>query len=191
MIVTIHQPDFVPWYPLFKKINSSDLFVILTQCQFEKNGRQNRFFYNERWHTMSVNKGLESIYLKKYVNPEEDWYKIKENLKDKRSILDQYDAYVSSNLAKMNTDIIIKTMSLLDIKTDVDFDFTTNLKGTDRLVEICKSKGASTYLSGPSGSSYLDLEKFKDAGIKVEFFESQDTEKIHTLDFLNNEISKN
>lgn len=140
---------------------------------------------------MSVNKGLESIYLKKYANPEEDWHKIKENLKNKRSILDQYDSYVSSNLVKMNTDIIIKTMSLLDIKTDIDFDFTTNLKGTDRLVEICKSKGASTYLSGPSGRSYLDLEKFKDAGIKVEFFESQDTEKIHTLDFLNREISKN
>jgi len=28
MIVTIHQPNFVPWYPFFQKIEQVDVFVV-------------------------------------------------------------------------------------------------------------------------------------------------------------------
>ena len=58
MIVAIHQPNFMPWYPFFQKIAAADTFVVLTHCQFEKNNYQNRFNQRERWHTLSVNKAL-------------------------------------------------------------------------------------------------------------------------------------
>ena len=47
MRVSIHQPNFVPWYPFFQKIKEVDKFIILKECQFEKNGYQNRFNFNE------------------------------------------------------------------------------------------------------------------------------------------------
>ncbi len=56
MIISIHQPNFMPWNPFFEKIQQSDMFVCLTQCQFEKNGYQNRFNFNDKWYTMSVKK---------------------------------------------------------------------------------------------------------------------------------------
>ena len=59
MRISIHQPNFVPWYPFFQKIKEVDVFVILKECQFEKNGYQNRFNFNNKWYTMSVKKGLE------------------------------------------------------------------------------------------------------------------------------------
>ena len=40
MRISIHQPNFVPWYPFFQKIQQCDKFIILTHCQFEKNGYQ-------------------------------------------------------------------------------------------------------------------------------------------------------
>ena len=43
MTITIHQPNFMPWYPFFEKIQQADIFVLLGHCQFEKNGFQNRF----------------------------------------------------------------------------------------------------------------------------------------------------
>ena len=40
MRVAIHQPNFFPWYPYFEKILRADIFVILQNCQFEKNNFQ-------------------------------------------------------------------------------------------------------------------------------------------------------
>ena len=59
MKIAIHQPNFMPWYPFFQKVESADIFVILSNCQFEKNNFQNRFNIDDRWYTMSTNKGLE------------------------------------------------------------------------------------------------------------------------------------
>ena len=38
---------------------------------------------------------------------------------------------------------------------------------TGRLIDICKILGADTYLAGRDGAKYMDLERFKDSGIKV------------------------
>ena len=42
MIVGIHQPQYIPWIPYFSKIVQSDIFVLLDDVQFQKNGLQNR-----------------------------------------------------------------------------------------------------------------------------------------------------
>jgi hypothetical protein len=42
---------------------------------------------------------------------------------------------------------------------------------TDRLVDICKSVGADTYLSGRDGAGYMDLDKFQANDINVVFQE--------------------
>ena len=100
MRIAIHQPNFLPWYPFFQKIKEVDRFVILKECQFEKNNYQNRFNFNDRWHTMSVNKGLEPIIEKTYLNPENDWNKIKVNLFEYENTLNLFDGCVSDNLFK-------------------------------------------------------------------------------------------
>ena len=175
MIVSIHQPNFIPWYPFFQKIEESDVFVLLGHCQFEKNNFQNRFNLNDKWHTMSVNKGLEPITDKKYLNPEKDWNKIKANLKQYCHILDELDECISDNLFETNVSIIRKLCSILDIKTEIVLDYPTDLKSTERLVDICKHYGATKYLSGPSGKKYLDLSAFP-SNIEVEY-QSEQTKK--------------
>ena len=42
MIVSIHQPQYMPWLPYFSKIASADTFVFLDKVQFQKNGLHNR-----------------------------------------------------------------------------------------------------------------------------------------------------
>ena len=42
MIVSIHQPQYIPWLPYFKKIDNSDIFILLDNVNFQKNGLQNR-----------------------------------------------------------------------------------------------------------------------------------------------------
>ena len=40
---------------------------------------------------------------------------------------------------------------------------------TQRLLEICKARGATHYVSGPAARNYLDLNVFRAAGIAVYF----------------------
>ena len=42
MLVSIHQPHYLPWLRYLDKIARSDLFILLDDVQYEKNGFQNR-----------------------------------------------------------------------------------------------------------------------------------------------------
>ena len=42
MIVTIHQPEHLPYFGFLDKVNKSDIFVILDDVDFNKNNFQNR-----------------------------------------------------------------------------------------------------------------------------------------------------
>tara|TARA_B100000287_G_scaffold253138_1_gene237836 strand:- start:6608 stop:7165 length:558 start_codon:yes stop_codon:yes gene_type:complete len=184
MVISIHQPNFLPWYPYFQKIKSVDKFVILTECQYTKNGFTNRFNFNDKWNTMSVNKGLELIKDKMYLSPVKDWNKIKVNLKDYKNILDKFDDCISDSLMDTNICIIKKMCKLLKIDTEIVFDYSTDLLSTDRLVDICKHYGASTYLSGNGGRNYLDTSQFGD----IEVMFQTDMIKKHSLEMVDSEL---
>jgi hypothetical protein len=188
MIITIHQPNFFPYYPFFQKMEDSDIFVILTYCQFEKNNFQNRFNKIDKWYTMSVNKGLDPIYTKTYLNPEKDWKRIKDMLPEYKDILTQFDDCLDSNLSKMNSNIIVKIKYILGLKTKIVFDYPTGLKGTERLVDICVKNGATTYISGISGSKYLDTKQFTDNDISLLFQNETKMVKKPIIDILKNKF---
>ncbi len=61
----------------------------------------------------------------------------------------------------------------LDIKTPMIFASSLNVEGSksNLLAGICKNLKASSYLSGPSGKDYLEINLFEREGIKVEFFQ--------------------
>jgi hypothetical protein len=50
-------------------------------------------------------------------------------------------------------------------------DYAVGDDRSGRLVDICRALGAGTYLSGPSARSYLDVGRFRDVGIEVEFMD--------------------
>ena len=173
MKISIHQPNFMPWYPFFEKIEQADRFIILSHCQFEKNNFQNRFFFEDFWQTLSVKKGMDDIVYKQYNNVQYDWQKIKKRLFKYRYILDKFDDCIVDSLFVTNTNIILKICKILDIKTDIVMDYPSSFDKTQRLLELCKFYGASTYLSGPSGKKYLDEKIFTENNINIEYFHSE------------------
>jgi hypothetical protein len=182
MICTIHQPNFFPWYPFFQKMQQADVFVLLTDCQYEKNGYQNRFRLGERWHTMSVNSGLEPIRNKRYVNWHKDWRKIKANVG--MYDLSWADDYICEDLVDTNYLIILALRERLKIRTPVFIDTATGKTATERLISICELHNCDQYLSGVSGCNYLDMELFKKKGIEVLFQKEADMVKKHSLEVL-------
>jgi len=176
--IAIHQPNFMPWGPFFEKMMRCDIFVLLYHCQFEKNNYQNRFFMDDHWYTMSVSKKTEMIIEKKYLNPFEDWQKILRKLPQYDYFLSRLTQDIDDQLWATNTRIIKRIADFLNIHTVIVNDYMTSLTGTDRLVDICKTYEADTYLSGPSGKEYLDISKFEKEGIQVKFHENKIKEPI-------------
>ena len=184
MTITIHQPNFMPWMPYFEKVEQADVFIILNHCQFRKNNFQNRFNIGDKWYTLGVGKGNDPIVEKKYTNPQEDWETIKRRLPQYSDILGKFDNCISESLWKTNNKIIKFIINKLKISSHVETDYPTEKKQSARLLDICKKFSATTYLSGPSGRNYLDLNLFRRENIKVVFPDGSQSVKKPILECL-------
>jgi hypothetical protein len=143
MKIGIHQPNLVPWLPFFYKMQQSEVFVVMINCQFEKNGFQNRFNIDEDWITKPVVGGSCSIKEKFYTD--------------------------GNKLIDVNMPLIIGFAKLLSINTSkIHFDFETESKGTQRIIDICKRFDCDEYLTNPDATNkYLDEKQMNDSGIEV------------------------
>lgn len=179
-IISIHQPNFCPYHGFFQKMDQSDFFVLLTECQFEKNGYQNRFNHENKWYTMSINQSLSPIKEKVYANPESDWKKIVTVF----PVLNKLSVLPLNNMVLMNYQIIKDSAEILGIKTPISFDFPTEKKSTERLIEIVKNAGGTHYLSGLSGSKYMDMKLWELAEIDVIFQDEKTISKKSLIQIL-------
>ena len=192
MIITIHQPEHMPWLGFFNKIYNADLFVVLDTVQYEKNYFQNRNQIIQKesstgkaWLTVPVKKGNHADLISekqiamspkdraKYLNLIENSY-IKYPFftsiyKDIKDILLQYTGL----LRDLNVALIKYLLGVLDIKTPLVLASSLGLDeykpGGSINYDICEYLNASTYLSGPSGRDYLDETPFNNKDIKVDY----------------------
>lgn len=76
-------------------------------------------------------------------------------------------------LADLNTAVVELLSGWLDIRCRVVRSSTLSVNGasTERLVNLCKTLKADTYLSGSGGKGYLEEPLFKEAGIALEYQE--------------------
>ena len=179
MIISCHQPNFMPWNPFFEKVEQSDLFVLLENVQYARHQFQNRFLYNGKWMTMPVENGnlTDKIKNKRYVDPENSWSKIKGQIN--APVLEEFDTLISESLSETNISIIEAIALKLMIKTRIVRDTQhIELDRSKKLLSICIQHGATQYLSGSSGKKYLDEQLFLDNGIKVSYFQAQDNSSI-------------
>lgn len=184
--VTIHQPEHLPYLGFFSKINNADELVILDSVNYKKNYFQNR---NQiigangvQYITVPVTHTNGAINLvqidfkhwrrtkKKNLNTIKQAYGKCEYFDDFYPQLAEVYSKDHIYLSEMNIDLIRLVFKYLQI--NVPFIRSSIIKAsgakTDLLVDICKKRNATSYLSGPSGKDYLELRKFGD--IKVSFF---------------------
>jgi len=186
MILSVHQPQYLPWLGYFDKIAKSDCFVFLDCVQYKKREFQNRNKIRTRdgwiWLTVPViskskgfqlinevlinnsigwqNKHLKSIICcyknAKYFNEHIGFF---ENIYNKK-----FEKLIDINLA-----IIYYLLEQFSIKTKIFFESSLSIstKKTQRIIDICKKLNADTYLSGIGGKDYLDEELFEKENIKL------------------------
>lgn len=186
MRVSIHQPQYLPWYPYFQKIITSDLFIFLDTVDFQKNGLQNRnrILTNSgpAWLTVPVKQKLGQKIIDTKISTVSNWkekhmktlsfnYGKLENFKDYHSSLWHVYANSGDSLAELNIALTSQILKLMNITTPTIKSSNLDSSGvsTELIVKLCKQVGATTYVSGIGGKNYLDQTLFSSSGIHLEF----------------------
>jgi len=187
MILSIHQPNFIPWIGYFYKIYKSDVFVILDDVQFTKNSFINRNKIKtpqgDLWLTLPVvqsGKFGQTITDCEVFNRDIIIKKIGKtvtaNYAKAPFFSNYYNRFLNAiesagnNLASININLITLMLEIMEIDTKVvNSSSLANIHGesTDRLVSICSELDANQYLSGFGGQKYQEEELFNSKGIEI------------------------
>ncbi|MDO5285227.1 MAG: WbqC family protein [Actinomycetia bacterium] len=185
MIVTIHQPNFAPWTGFFDKMRQADVFVLLDTVPFSKGSYGNRVqIQGGTWLTVPVlTKGRSGqLTCDVETNETRPWrsdhlktiqsrYARAPHLADVLSLLEATYEAQQTRLADLCCDLLQRTVDYLGWSTPLVRASTLAARGSSGqlLADIVAELGGDTYLSGPSGRTYLDESLFTGRGIGVSY----------------------
>ena len=187
MILSIHQPQYLPWLGYFEKIDRSDIFVFLDNVQFKKNEWQNRNRIKTatgiQWLTVPIIHKFPQKIVDVKINNTVPWERKHLNaFSTNYSKAPFYDEHIPffqeifsrewERLVDINIyaiEYISKALGLGDKHFVKASEFDLKEGNTERLVDICKKMGGDVYLSGKDGAKYLDISLFEKENIEVIF----------------------
>jgi hypothetical protein len=188
MIISVHQPQYIPWLGYFDKIAKSDGFVFLDQVQYKHREFQNRNKIRTKdgwiWLTVPVvSKGLgrqkicdvridnELEWQKKTWGSLQNCYNRAPFFKEHAGFFEEVYTRRWERLIDLNIHITEYLLAQLKIITPLYYEskLGTACQSTDRIIELCKKLRADTYFSGVGGKGYLEEEKFTREHITLEY----------------------
>ena len=188
MILTAHQPSYLPWCGLFAKIAMADTFVLFDDVQYCPKDYQNRnkiwTSHGASWLTVPVLHSRNIKIKDVEINNTLPWAR-----KHWRSIEQSYHKapYFSvflentlyarpwSKLVDLNEWVLHYLLGALDINVKFLKASDYHFHGTksELVLDMCKQLGADTYIFGALGRDYAGGAAFKKAGIEVIFQDYQ------------------
>ena len=194
MIYSGHQISFIPWIGYWKKINDSDFFDLSIYEQFTKSTwiHYTQIGNNDnlvKWKLPVEREFIDHSYKYKITDIKvlpgfadsmlKQFYDVHHNDKYFEFIYPLLEKWLKEvqyvdKLWLINLILTEKIYNLLQLNTKMAIlpNFDDKDDATTKIVKQTESIKCDKYLSGPHGINYLDLNKFKEKNIQVEF---QDT----------------
>jgi hypothetical protein len=188
MILSVHQPQYLPWLGYFHKIANCDSFVFLDDVQFKKREFQNRNKIKTPsgplWLTVPVaTKGhFDQLIKDVRINNEENWaaehYKSIEHNYHRSPHFIEHEEFFRKLYEKkwdflidISMELIRYMLSYLKIETPAKYssEFQVKSFSTQRIIDLCRCTGSGAYLSGSGGRDYMDMALFDRNNIAVMF----------------------
>lgn len=197
--VAILQSSYVPWKGYFDLMGAADEFVLYDDVQYTRRDWRNRNRLKSpagvRWLTIPVQvKGryLQRIDETLVADPEwaarhlatlVAWYGRAPCFARYRPLLEElYLGSDERHLSHVNRRFLEALRDELGIATPLRWSSEYVAPGepdgrtayaeehrTERLLDICRAAGADRYLSGPAAQAYLEVERFHEHGIEVQW----------------------
>lgn len=190
MIVSIHQPNYLPWLGFFDKIKSSDIFVVFDNVQFPRGkkhfGHRNKIKTNngdiwltvpligksklKNFNTISIN--YENEWVQKHLNLIKNFYKKTPYFFKYYENLENILTKTYNSLHELNTNLILFFLKELEISTEILFCSEIcpkKIGGANRISYILKELEATNYISGtgPGSLRYIDEQEFINNNINL------------------------
>ncbi len=187
MILAAHQPQYLPWLGYFAKLAQVDIFVLLDTVQFKKNEWQNRNRIRgaggSQWLTVPVRhrfpQRIHEVeiagdrWARKHRATLEQSYARFPFLKQEADLLEALYAPRWGSLVDLNVACVRLLAARFGITTPIrlssEIDELEDTQADERLIGLCRRLGAEVYLAGAGGQDYMDLERWRAAGIRVHF----------------------
>lgn len=191
MKLAIMQPYFFPYLGYWQLINAVDEFIIYNNVAYIKNGwiNRNSILIQDKPHLITL--PLQNASSFKSIN-EIDILNNKKNItnaiktinmayskapyfKDVFDIITNiFDNYSQNKIDIFNYNVILKINKYLNINTKITLaselkEINTNLKGQDKILEICKNLNAKQYINAIGGQDLYDKETFAKNNIQLNF----------------------
>jgi hypothetical protein len=192
-IVTMHQPNYLPWIGLFSKVAQSDCFILNDCVQYTADSvaNRNRIRTNAGWCylTIPISRSKYTSKILDVTLPENrswmdiHWKTIYQNYVKTRFLMEHKEFFEKlyqkdfKYLWQVNENIVLYLLDHFNIRVEIlrasQLGIDPNLHKTDLIIACLKSAGADIYLSGPSGRNYLEFDKFPQNKIDLKFFKFQ------------------
>jgi hypothetical protein len=179
MVISVHQPQYIPWLGYFEKIARSDMFVFLDNVQYKEREFQNRnrIRTDKGWMWLTVpvitSEGGRIRMSDVQIDNTMPWQRkhlgsIKTSYASAPYFNEYYPFFEETlkkqwlKLSDLNVHIVRFIMEKLAITTPTVFESELDVltAKTERIIDICKKSNADTYLSGVGAKDYLDESLF-------------------------------
>jgi hypothetical protein len=187
------QPYFFPYLGYYQLVASVDKFIVYDDVAFIKQGwiSRNRILVGGKAHTFSVNlKSASSFRLIKdtelhdrlFPTWKTKFYRTIECAYRKapyyaiafrliESVLEHDHKYVSK-LAVESIKVVCKYLGIETEIVESSQKYNNQfIKGQERVIDICKTEGASLYINAPGGAKLCSKDRFSKEGISLKFLQ--------------------
>ena len=194
-IISVHQPNYIPWLGYFYKISQSDCFVFLDDAQYSNEGMHN-------FHYIKIHQGplrlkipvqqtlgdkIREVRAKdelgwkaKHLKLIETYYYKAKFFEEIFSDLNKLLLREYSSLSELNSEIIKSFCVKLGIKSEFinASDLGISSAKEEKILDICSMLKADIYYSGTGARSYQKEEDFVKRGIQLRYSEFKPFEYV-------------
>ncbi len=188
MILTAHQPAYLPWLGLFHKIALADKFIFFDQVQYQPKSFSNRNsikssqgkllltvpvldkgYRDKKFSEIAINNALP--WKRKH------WRAIESNYSGApycKTYLDFFEDVYKKDweyLADLSLYMLNWFMETLGIAVPIERaqSYSFQGRGSDLVLDMCVQLGADVYIFGEKGKDYANAQSFQHAGVRPVF----------------------
>jgi hypothetical protein len=193
MKVAIMQPYFLPYIGYFQLINAVDVFVVYDNIEYTKKGwiNRNRILVNgkDEFITLPLKKDSDFLHInqrfltdsfdqdkQKILRKIKECYRKAPFFEEGHSLIEDIFRFETNNLFEFVFNSIKVICNYLEINTKLnvssEIKINHKLKSEEKILAICKSQEAKTYINPIGGITLYSDTTFKQNQIKLQFIKT-------------------
>lgn len=192
MTIAIMQPYIFPYIGYFQLINAVDKFIIYDDVNYINKGwiNRNNILVSGQGHLFTIplkdasqNKLINEVELskndpwqKKFLKTIQQSYQKAPYYQKVFVLIEEIVNLDVQTVYELTLNALTRTCAFMEINTEIvpssSIYNNTNLKGQERILDICKQENASHYINPIGGIELYDKSKFEKEGIRLDFIKS-------------------